>query len=200
MSALWQQLNAELAALIERAGRSLVQVRSGGRGAGAGTIWHEQGLIVTAAHVVDHLPLWVALADGRTLPARLLARDATRDLAALAVEAAGLPTITVGDSRGLRPGQLVLALGHPWGVAGAATAGAVIGVGADWREAPASGGEWIAVGLRLRPGSSGGPLVDDRGRLVGVNTMMAGPEVGMAVPVHLVKAFLREALAAEIAA
>ncbi len=54
--------------------------------------------------------------------------------------------------------------------------------------------EWIAVSLELRPGHSGGPLVDVQGRLVGVNTMMAGPEVGMAVPVHVVKEFLRQEL------
>ena len=55
-------------------------------------------------------------------------------------------------------------------------------------------GEFIQVGLHLRPGHSGGPLVDDLGRLVGVNTMIAGPEVGLAVPVHTVKAFLQETL------
>jgi serine protease Do len=60
---------------------------------------------------------------------------------------------------------------------------------------PWSGHEWISVGLHLRPGHSGGPLVDVQGRLVGINTMMTGLEVGMAVPVHVVKAFLKQALA-----
>ena len=57
--------------------------------------------------------------------------------------------------------------------------------------------EWIAVSLELRPGHSGGPLVDDQGRLIGINTMMAGPEVGMAVPVHVVKEFLRQEVGSE---
>jgi serine protease Do len=87
-----------------------------------------------------------------------------------------------------------MALGHPWGVPGAATAGVVIGTGEDMPEMPLTGRDWIAVGLHLRPGHSGGPLVDSQGRLVGINTMMIGPEVGMAVPVHVVKAFLRREL------
>jgi S1-C subfamily serine protease len=170
-----------------------VQITNGQRGAGAGTIWHADGLIVTNAHVVGRRSLRVTLPDGRTLPARLLARDASRDLAALAVDATGLPTSELGQSKQLQPGQWVLALGHPWGVAGAVTAGVVIGVGPP-PEMPLPQRELIQVGLRLRPGHSGGPLVDVHGRLVGINTMMAGPEVGLAVPVHVVKTFLRQAL------
>jgi S1-C subfamily serine protease len=79
-------------------------------------------------------------------------------------------------------------------VAGAVTAGVVAGVGRDLPEMPRSDREWIAVSLHLRPGHSGGPLVDDQGRLVGMNTMMAGPDVGLAVPVHVVKHFLRQAV------
>ncbi|MEJ2211635.1 MAG: trypsin-like peptidase domain-containing protein, partial [Anaerolineae bacterium] len=111
-------------------------------------------------------------------------------------DARGLPAEARGDSRRLRPGQWGLALGHPWGVAGAATAGMVVGVGRRLPEMPLSDWSWIAVGLHLRPGHSGGPLVDGEGRLVGINTMMAGPDVGLAVPVHEVKRFLRDALGA----
>lgn len=193
MSNLWQQLNGDMSVVVEKVRRSLVQI-SNGRGAGAGTIWHTDGLIVTNAHVVagrDHLK--VTLPDGRTLPARLLATDAGRDLAALSVDANNLPTIAVGDSKQLKPGQWVLALGHPWGVLGAATAGIVIDSGRP-PEMPASRSEFIQVGLHLRPGHSGGPLVDVQGRLVGINTMITGPEVGLAVPVQQVKNFLRQAL------
>ena len=87
-----------------------------------------------------------------------------------------------------------MAVGHPWGVVGAATAGVVIGVGQHWPEGTGSEREWIGVNLNLRPGNSGGPLIDSQGRLVGINTVMTGPEVGLAVPVHVVKAFLVEAL------
>ena len=189
------QLNADMTMLAESAGRALVEVRRGGRrGAGAGTIWHSQGLIITNAHVASGGSLRVTLPDGATLPARLLAHDKERDLAALMVDATGLPTIEIGSSRDLRPGELVLAMGHPWGVKGAATAGVVIGVGSGLPEMPRSPREWIALSLRLRPGHSGGPLVDVNHRLVGINTLMTGPQVGMAVPVHVVKAFLSETL------
>jgi S1-C subfamily serine protease len=83
-----------------------------------------------------------------------------------------------------------MAMGHPWGVAGAAAAGIVIGVGPDLSEAPGTGRDWIAVDLALRPGHSGGPLVDHKGRLIGMSTMMAGLEVGMAVPVHVIQEFV----------
>jgi serine protease Do len=179
---------------VAQARHSLVHVRNGRAGAGAGTIWHPDGLILTNAHVAGRRHLEVTLPDGRILPARLLARDASRDVAALGVEARGLPAAELGDSLELRPGQWVLAVGHPWGVAGAATAGVVAGVGRRLPEMPRSDRPWIAVSLHLRPGHSGGPLVDAAGRLVGINTMMAGPDVGLAVPVHEVKRFLREAV------
>jgi serine protease Do len=196
MSNLMSQLNAELAVVVEDVRQSLVEIRNGHRGVGAGTIWHPEGLILTNAHVVGRRSLQVALPDGRQFKARVLAHDGSRDIAALSVDAVDLPTIELGDSQNLRAGQWVLALGHPWGVAGAATAGVVAGVGKQLPEMPRSERDWIAVSLHLRPGHSGGPLVDDRGRLVGINTMMAGPDVGLAVPVHVVKRFLRQAVGA----
>jgi serine protease Do len=193
MSSLWQQLNSEMAGIVKNVRRSLVQIRNGRGGAGAGTLWHPDGLIITNAHVVQRSALKVELPDGRILPAKVLAHDGERDLAALSVEATGLPTIELGDSQHLQPGQWVLALGHPWGVPGAVTAGIVINVGKP-PEMPPTRGEFIQVGLPLRPGHSGGPLVDIYGRLLGVNTMITGPEVGLAVPIHVIKEFLRQAL------
>jgi serine protease Do len=194
MSDLWQQLNGDMSTIVESVRRSLVQINNGRGGAGAGTIWHADGLIVTNAHVIaGHHALKVTLPDGRILPARVLTADSNRDLAALSVEANNLATITLGESKQLQPGQWVLALGHPWGVLGAATAGIVINTGTP-PEMPADRGEFIQVGLHLRPGHSGGPLVDVQGRLVGINTMITGPEVGLAVPVHAVKHFLHQTL------
>ncbi len=100
----------------------------------------------------------------------------------------------MGDSAALQPGDWVTAIGHPWGVSGAANGGVVIGTGADLPELSPSSREWVAVSMRLRPGNSGGPLVDARGRLIGINTMITGPSVGMAVPVNAVKRFLRQFL------
>jgi S1-C subfamily serine protease len=186
-------MNAEVSDLTESVGQSLVQVRNGRRGSGAGTIWHPDGLILTNAHVVGRQSLRVTLPGGQKLPARVVAHSKALDLAALSVQTSGLPTIGIGDSQTLQPGQWVLAMGHPWGVVGAATAGVVIDLGIP-QELSSLGRELIQVDLPLRPGYSGGPLVDVQGRLVGINTMMAGPEVGLAVPVHEVKRFLRRAL------
>ena len=191
---LAQELNLALSEVIEKARESLVRIHSNGSGVGAGSIWHPSGLIVTNAHVVGNRPVKVTLPDGSTHPARVLASDTSKDLAALSLEVEGLPAIELGDSSNLMPGQLVLALGLPLGITGAVASGVVIGLGANLPGVPNPGREWLAVGLSLRPGHSGGPLVDARGRLVGINTMMAGPQVGLAVPVHVVKQFLRREL------
>jgi serine protease Do len=195
---MWGQLNAGMAAIVAQVRGSLVRISNGRRGHGAGTIWHDQGLILTNAHVVaGRSGLKVTLPDGdEALPAKVLASDPDLDLAALSIEADDLPTIELGDSTALRAGDFVLALGHPWGVKGAAAAGVFISMENGLPEQPVTGRELLAVGLQLRPGHSGGPLVDAGGRLVGINTMMAGPEVGVAVPVHVVKRFLRDALGA----
>lgn len=209
-------IDQELAGVVEQVRRSLVQVSNGAgarasrgmdrpTGSGAGTIWHPDGMILTNAHVVRQRALHVTLRDGRVLPAKLLAHDQGLDLAALAVEAKELPAMTLGESTKLRPGELVLALGHPWGVAGAVTAGVVISVGVaqqagrlleggEWQGLRNADREWITASLHVRPGYSGGPLVDAQGRLVGINTIMAGPGVGVAVPVHVAKAFLKDAV------
>ena len=200
-----QQIDDDLGAIVQNARRSLVEIRTGRRGQGAGTIWHADGLIITNAHVVHDKSPTVTLADGRQFPARLLAHEPALDVAALAIDAGDLPAIELGESTTLRAGQWVLALGHPWGVHGAVSGGVVIGVGAEWTDLPqpkrgrlvsydtSTGMEWLVASLQLRPGHSGGPMVDTAGRLVGINTMMAGPGVGVAVPVHVIKRYLKEA-------
>jgi serine protease Do len=193
MAGLLAQINDQMSTVVDGARRCLVQVHNGRRGNGAGTILHADGLIITNAHVVKRQSPKVTLGDGRTLPARLLTYDEDLDLAAVAVEAQGLPTIGLGRRGQLRPGQWVVALGHPWGVTGATTAGMVIDVGRPVEGLPYRG-ELIQVGLTLRPGHSGGPMVDGSGRLVGINTMISGPEVGLAVPIHSVKRFLKQNL------
>lgn len=194
MTGFLADIDREMAELIADARRSLVRVENRRRGAGAGTVWHAAGLVLTNAHVAGGGPVEITLADGRSYSARLQAIDRRLDLAALTIEVENLPPIALGASRSLRAGELVVALGHPWGVEGAATAGVVIGVGPSPGDAPSNGRELIAVSLHLRPGHSGGALIDSSGRLVGLNTMMAGPDVGLAIPVDVVKGFVAQAL------
>jgi len=181
-------LDSAAAALAAALARSTVEVRPLGRGAGAGAavgagvVWHGDGLILTNAHVArGHVS--VVLADRRVLSARLVARDVERDLAALVVDATGLPAAEIGDSSALRVGELVVAVGNPLGLVRALSAGLVHAVG---RRA-------IQADLRLAPGNSGGPLADARGRVVGLNAMIVG-ELAVAVPSNEARRFVREQL------
>jgi serine protease Do len=192
MTSIAGLLDLEVEEITERVRRSLVQIRNGRGGAGAGAIWHPDGLILTNAHVVGRRAE-VVVANGAEREAKVLAIDRQRDLAALSVEVDGLTAIELGSARRLRAGEWVLAVGHPWGLEGAATSGVVIGVG-DLPGLPQGGGEMVAASLHLRPGDSGGVLVDAEGRLVGINTMMAGPNLGLAVSVDEAKRFARRAL------
>ena len=131
MSTLVDQLNGALSDAMESVRDALVQVQVPGRGGGAGIVWRDDGLIVTNAHVAGRGPTEVVLHDGRRLQTRLVARSRKLDLAALAVESPGLHAAPIGDSMALRAGELVFALGHPFGVAGAVTSGVVIGLEPD---------------------------------------------------------------------
>ncbi|MBZ0319731.1 MAG: serine protease [Anaerolineae bacterium] len=190
-----RQLNDDISDAIDRAYHALVQITNGERSIGAGTIWHSEGLILTNAHVIHDETPSITLNDGRKFPAQVLYYNAELDLAALSIEASGLPTIEPGDSKHLKPGQWVMALGHPWGVRNAVSGGIVIGMGAEMPDIPFSSREWVVVSLHMRPGHSGGPLIDTAGRLIGINTMISGPDVGVAIPVHVVKKFLKDSMA-----
>lgn len=195
---LLQALDAELEQIVRDAQKSLVKVHNGRHGAGAGVILHEEGLVVTNAHVVRRQSPRVTLASGQTVQGALLAYDEGHDLAAVSLAGAelstgDLPALALGNGHMLRAGSWVVALGHPWGVSGAATAGMVIAVGRPLERVPYQG-QLIQVGLHLRPGHSGGPMLDSQGRVVGINTMIAGPHVGLAIPVRTVKKFLKRAL------
>ena len=196
MSNILQQLNDDLAEVVQNVRSSLVQILNGQGGAGAGTIWRSDGLIVTNAHVVQgHDVLTVSLPDGQTYPAQVMAANPELDLAAVKINAQNLPVMRIGDSHTLRPGQWVMSLGHPWGILNAVTGGVIISMGRRLGDMEfRNGQDWIAVNLHLRPGHSGGPLIDAQGRLVGVNTMMNGPEVGVAIPAHVVQQFLQDSV------
>lgn len=177
-------LDDELEQVGQRLTASVVTVQTG-NGGGAGVIWSTDGLIVTNDHVARGDTTMVVLPNGERLAGRVIARDRTNDLAALRIARDGLPALTAGDSRALRVGQLVLAVGHPLGVEHALTAGIVSGL-------PEVDGsrELIRADVAIGPGNSGGPLADAAGRVIGINAMVAAPGVALAVPAHVVESFL----------
>lgn len=192
MTPLIQQLNDALAEAIERVRRGIVQVRQeDGAGGGTGIVVQEGGLVVTNAHVVRRRYPYVTLHDGRVLRAHVVAHEPRLDLALLSVEATDLPALPLGDSLAARPGDFVLAVGHPWGVVGAATAGVLVATSGE----PFVGArDYLVADLHLRPGNSGGPLVDASGRVLGINTMLIGSGHGVAIPAHTVRAFLQRSV------
>ena len=186
-------LTGEAADVIAALRRSVVLIQ-GRDGHGAGVVWSGDGLVVTNDHVVRGDRARVELADGRRLEARVTARDRDNDLALLRVPARGLPAAPVGDSRGLRVGDLILAVGHPWGVRETATLGIVSGVGnATWMGRARR--DLLQADVALAPGSSGGPLANVRGEVVGIASMILSPGIALAVPAHVAQAFAQRALA-----
>jgi serine protease Do len=173
--------------IAEQLRRATVQVRGRGPGGGSGVIWRPDGLIITNAHVARGPQATVELSDGRTFAATVTARDERRDLAALTVDATDLPAATIGDSDALRVGSLVLAVGNPLGLTGALTTGVLHA--AATANGPRGHG-WVQADVRLAPGNSGGPLADAAGRVIGINSMIAGG-LALAVPSNAVARFLR---------
>mgnify|MGYP001398537557 CR=1 FL=1 len=171
--------------LAERLLRSLVTIRSEA-GGGSGTAWSADGLIVTNHHVAPGEVVRVVLPDGSDVEGRVVGRDVANDLALVRVDAR-LEPLERGDSRGVRPGMLVFAIGNPWGQRGTLTRGIVFGRGNVGNEFEAPVRDVIRADIRLAPGNSGGPLVDAAGRLLGINSMVVGG-MGVAIPVHTVEA------------
>lgn len=176
-----------LGEVSERVRRATVLVQPGGRGAGSGVVWSNDGTIITNAHVVRGGWVEVTLWDGREFRAEVTARDDRRDLAALRISTTGLNALTVGDSARVRAGEIAIAVGNPLGFLGALTTGIVHTVG------PLRGlgaRHWVQADVRLAPGNSGGPLCDARGRVIGINTMVAG-RLALAIPSNDVVEFLK---------
>jgi serine protease Do len=176
------ELARDLQAVTEALRASTVRVHDGPHGSGSGVAWSGDGVVVTNAHVVRSTRPTVEFADGRRSPARLLKRDAARDLAALRIEEAGLAPVPVRDAGTLSPGELVVAVGNPLGLVGALSTGLVQRCNA----------RWVIADVRLAPGNSGGPLADASGRVVGINSMVAGG-LALAVPSNAVQTFLNVA-------
>jgi S1-C subfamily serine protease len=164
-----------------------LRVRTGrGEGGGSASVLTADGFLLTSAHVVHGASTCdAAFADGTEVVADVIARDALSDLAVLRARGPVPPPVTLGDASQLRVGQLVVALGNPLGLAGSVTAGIVSALG---RSLPTRAGrvvdEVIQTDAALNPGNSGGALADSTGRVIGVNTAVAGVGLGLAVPIN----------------
>ena len=164
-------------------------------GSGSGFLFDTEGRIVTNFHVVEGADeLAVTLADGRTFPARIVGVDPSNDLAVIQIPAVDLPQpIALGDSDDLRVGEFVVAIGNPFGQAGTLTVGVISALGRTIQSPDGRFiGEAIQTDAAINPGNSGGPLLDLRGRVIGVNSQIISPArasagIGFAVPVNTVR-------------
>jgi S1-C subfamily serine protease len=159
-------------------------------GAGSAVVLTRDGFLITSAHVVAGRDRGgrATFVDGREIGFRVVGADPLSDLAVLRAEADDLTPAILGDAAKLRVGQLVVAIGNPHGFAGSVTAGVVSALG---RSLPARSGSTVRMidnviqtDAALNPGNSGGALVDSFGRVVGVNTAVAGVGLGLAVPIN----------------
>ena len=165
--------------------------------AGSGFIIDENGTVVTNNHVVQGAKtVTVTLADGTKLPAKVIGRDPSTDVAVLRIKADHkLPFIELGDSSQVKTGQWVVAMGNPFGLGGTVTAGIVSAEGRDIGDGPYD--SFLQVDAPINKGNSGGPLFDTRGEVVGMNTAILSPSggsvgIGFSIPSNTVKSVVAQ--------
>jgi len=159
------------------------------QGTGSGFIIQSSGLILTNAHVVDGVStVKVTLKDGRELQGRVLGADTVTDVAVVKIEASNLPTVILGNSEGLRPGEWAIAIGNPLGLDNTVTVGIISATGRSSSQVgvPDKRVGFIQTDAAINPGNSGGPLLNQRGEVIGMNTAIIGGAqgLGFAIPIN----------------
>jgi len=182
-----------LTTMFDKVQPGIVQVQTERRGGGTGIVWNTDGRIITNHHVVpdDTAKIQVHFVDGRTLAAKVLYRNPRLDLAMIQVDGNNVQPIAVGDSSKLRVGELVFAIGHPWGQRWSLTTGIVSTVGTV-QLARNLKTQYIKSDVQLAPGNSGGPLLNAAGEVVGVNAMIFGGDLSVSIPSNVVNQWLAE--------
>ena len=178
----------------ERLRSSVAQIvngRNGSGGVGAAIAWSDGGLFVTSAHVIRSPRMTVVTPDGRRVLGELVWQERRRDVALVSAPGAAMPLVRTADPSAMRPGSLVVAIGHPFGLVDAVSTGVLQSVGELPLEFDFAGRtlRWVQADLRLGPGNSGGPLADVDGRVIGVTAMIVAG-MALAVPIPEVEALL----------
>lgn len=189
MSGALQELSNGLASAVEGMQQSIVRVEARRRLPASGFVWSEEGLIITANHVLRRdEDIRVGLPNGEVRDARMVGRDPSRDLALIRVEPAGLTVPALADPASLKVGHVVLALGRP-GRTVQATVGIVSALSKDaWRTS--RGGKidrYLQTDVVMYPGFSGGPLLDVNGEVIGLNSSRLMRGLSLAIPVPTLK-------------
>ncbi|MBD2448791.1 trypsin-like peptidase domain-containing protein [Nostoc sp. FACHB-152] len=162
------------------------------RGSGSGFIISSSGQILTNSHVVDGADaVTVTLKDGRTFDGKVLGEDPVTDVAVIKIDANNLPTISLGNSEALQPGEAVIAIGNPLGLNNTVTSGIISATGRSSSDIGASDKrvDYIQTDAAINPGNSGGPLLNARGQVIGMNTaILRGAQgLGFAIPINTVQ-------------
>lgn len=197
MANVLKNVSDALAATAEAAGSHVVRVEARRRLPASGIVWSDDGVIVTAHHIVERGDnIGVGLPDGQTATATLVGRDPTTDLAVLRAQATGLTSRTWAEPDDMRVGHLVLALGRP-GKTVQATLGIVSALSDDGWRSPAGGelDRYLQTDVVMYPGFSGGPLVDVAGQVIGLNTSALLRGVSLTVPAPTVRRVVETLLA-----
>ena len=164
---------------------------------GSGVLISEQGYILTNNHVIaGAIEIQVLLADGRKASASVVGTDVDTDLAVLRIEAGELPSIIIGDSKGLRVGDIALAIGNPFGVGQTVTMGIISATGRD-QLGITNYDDFIQTDAAINPGNSGGALINAHGELIGINSAIysrsgGSQGIGFAIPISMAKGVMKQ--------